>query len=786
MLVDLLLPFAVALALFVLPGYAWAAWLHRDDRFAWPLRLTLGFVWSFALFSLLSGPFLWFGGTFGGFLAAVYVCWPVYGLMSGWLWIKARGTASSPASVDTAVDHAEPGDERPPNGPAWVAYGMAAVYGLAAVCCLSLWSAGQSEVQERIVCFSPLLIAWGWIAALLLRRRLAPLLRFTADDEKPAPALWTIVAVLLIGCQAVASEILFRPDWDDCFNLAAVRDYQEAPFLNARNPISRDPGAVNATHRVLGLELWGSVLCHVTDADPQTLFHTLLPGLLVLACYGCYAALLGEVVPRRWVPVSLVGLSAYFVFGICGPYGGANHFLIRVWQGKSLVAHLALPLMAAMLLRFARRRDFASWATLVAAVCAGLGFSSSAIFLGPAAIGCLALALLPSVCGGHRPGVGQAVRFLAAAAAACLPLALEGGAILWSMRRGEQVGHSGAPTAAVSATGHSVHVWFSILNDSSTSRGCSDLLWLFGLPWLGLLLIECRRRAYPVFYPILLVLTAANPVFCFPVATYLTSKDAYYRLFWLLPIGPGLGLLFALLGRLTTKLATTASPRSSLHFPLVAALASGILLAALPGVFVWGPENHNGPFMAPGVGQNLQKMPPDLRIIVERLESDPNVAEHPILSGEEVASFLTPSSSRFSYVLTRLFYLPGFGKDPEDRAATERYFLLQAAYAGPYAEDLRKWRYLVGESAALSPEMLHNADRLPPLRQADRLPRLADLPELVERYRVDYIITSPPLWLDGSGGEGPRQELIASRAELLSRLGYREIYQGRDYSLWQR
>jgi hypothetical protein len=118
--------------------------------------------------------------------------------------------------------------------------------------------------------------------------------------------------------------------------------------------------------------------------------------------------------------------------------------------------------------------------------------------------------------------------------------------------------------------------------------------------------------------------------------------------------------------------------------------------------------------------------------------------------------------------------------------ATELYFLLQASYAGKYAEELRKWRYLVGESTVLSPEMLRNADRLPALPEADRLPRAADLPDLVQRYRVDYIITSPPLWLDGSGGEAPREELIAGRAELLNELGYREIYHGQDYSLWQR
>jgi hypothetical protein len=611
-----------------------------------------------------------------------------------------------------------------------------------------------------------------------------------------------MAAGLLIVCQAAAASVVFRPDWDDCFNLAAVRDYQESPFLNSRNPISLDPGAVNVTHRVLCLELWGSVLCHLTGADPQSLFHSLLPGLLVLACYVAYAGLIGQIVPRRWVSLSLVGLSAYFVFGLCGPYGGTNHFLIRIWQGKALLPHLAMPITATMLLRFARRRGLASWASLVASVCAGLGFSTSAIFLDAALIGCLSLAILPTMLRRHRGGrqatvsagreqavrapVWQALRFLAAAAAACLPLAVEALAILAGMQRGEEVGHSGAPVAASSTALHSFQVWFSNLDGTTIRQGCADLLWLFALPLLGLLLCERRRLAYPVVYPVLLLATFANPWLCYPVATYVTSKDAYYRLFWLFPVGPGLGMTFALLGRLVAKAVPGTDRGLWRHLPLIVAAGGGLLLAAMPGMFVWGPENNNGPYMVTRLGQNLQKMPPDLVQIARLLESDPRAEEHPILGGEEVASFLTPWSSRFRYVMTRLFYLPGFGLEAQYRQATEQYLLLQVAYAGKSADELRKLRYLVGEAATISPELFRRADELPPLPQAALLPQMADVPELIERHRVDYLITSPPLWLEGPGNDEARKELIAQRREFLRQLEYQEIYAGDDYSLWRR
>jgi hypothetical protein len=789
-----LLPlFAIALALFMLPGLVWVLWLHRGDRFGWPLRVTLGFIWSFALFSLLGGPFLWYGGTFGTFLIVVYNVWPICTLAGLWLSSRSPASANVPEVRETERTQVKRAVTPQRTASALIGYALAAAYGLAGSACLYSWAALQGAAQGRILILSPLLLGIGTLAAVLLRRPLLANLQFTAEDDDEGPLLWTMTAGLLIVCQAAAVSVVFRPDWDDCFNLAAVRDYPESPFLNSRNPISLDPGAVNVTHRVLCLELWGSVLCHLTGADPQTLFHSLLPGLLVLACYAAYAGLIGQIVPRRWVLLSLVGLSAYFVFGLCGPYGGTNHFLIRIWQGKALLPHLAMPVTATMLLRFARRHDFASWASLVASVCAGLGFSTSAIFLDAALIGCLSLALVPTILRGRQETVAAGsgntllgtLKFLGAAAAACLPLAVEGLAILAGMHRGEEVGHSGAPVAANPAASHALQVWFAILDSTTIGQGCADLLWLFLLPLLGLLLCEYRRLAYPVVYPLLLLATFANPWLCYQMATYVTSKDAYYRLFWLFPAGPGLGMTFALLGRLAAKAAHSADRGLWRHLPLIVAAAGGLLLAALPGLFVWGPENNNGPYMVAGLGRNPQKMPPDLVQIARFLESDPHAEEHPILSGEEVASFLTPWSSRFRYVLTRLFYLPGFGVEAQYRQATEPYLLLQVAYAGKSADELRKLRYLVGATATISPELFRQADKLPPLPQADLLPRMAEVPELIRRHRVDYLITSPPLWLAGPGSDDLRRELIAQRGEFLRQLGYQEAYAGNEYSVWR-
>ena len=52
-------------------------------------------------------------------------------------------------------------------------------------------------------------------------------LRFGPADDKPPPLLWSLLAGLLILFQVVGVVAFSRPDWDDCFYLAAALDYQK-------------------------------------------------------------------------------------------------------------------------------------------------------------------------------------------------------------------------------------------------------------------------------------------------------------------------------------------------------------------------------------------------------------------------------------------------------------------------------------------------------------------------------------------------------------------------------
>ena len=779
--------FVTACAAFVLPGYWWTTWLHRLDDYRWPMRVTLGFVWSFALFSVLATPFLWFGASSRAFDHAFAALWAVFVPLSFGLWCiqrrRARHPAEGTAGTVPRTAQASPGETTPSDRQTisqciprlfWVAFGG---YAVIASVVVYLWSGQDMALQVKLLAASPLVLLIGSGLAYRFRRELAPWLRFTSDDDRAAPKAWSAVAVAVILLQAIGSTIYFRPDWDDCYYLAAVLDYQESPSLNDRDPTTRDLIGVNAPHRAMCLELWGAVLCRLAGTDPQTLFHSLLPGPLVLAAYAAYAALFGQIVPRRWIPLALIGLYAYSLWGIGEQLGAANHFLIRIWQGKAVLLHLALPMIAAMLIQFCRQGVRRSWLSLEATVCCALGFSSSAIYLGGILIGCLSLALLTSIRGGR-------VRFLVLSAVACLPLVAEGAAILVDSNIGVPLATDLPSSSGQRSLSDSLFWAFNLLFYDARSSTVG-VLWLLTLPLSALLLVDSRRQAYPVLYPLILLVTFANPFFAWWIADHVCTVDCYYRLFWLFPVGPGLGVFFALLGRFVARTAEARQPVGKAFLPLAVVIVGALTIARLPGKYVWSQDNRIDSFMFPRAWPDVHKMSPDLRAIAGLLQNDPRVEEHPILCGEDVTSFLTPWSPRFRYILLRTFYLEGSGLDPSQRDATQRYFLSLFAHNGKFAEAAYAARLMVGQVPDLEPALLDGTVTLPTSTYRDG-PRLSDVPRLLDHYKVQYIITSPPLWISGPDRDAFIERLLSEREELFQELGFRKVYVGQEHALWKR
>ncbi len=751
--------FAVLLALFALPGYAWVGWLHREDPPDRATRVVLGWVWSFAVFALATGPFLWLHGNRTTCLVTAGAAWCAFALVAALLYARSARREKEAAVRAATPKESRPAPVRPQpapdtNGGLAVLVLYAGLVGAV----LGLWATGGEPRHIWITRAFPLVLLLGALLALALRRRWGSLLRLGPEDDAPPPRLWSVLAGALILFQAVGVLFYTRPDWDDCFCLAATLDYQQVETLNAQEPTHREGFPMPPIYLLMCWELSGATLGRAAGLAPLVVYHTALPALLVLASYAAYRSLLAELLPRRWVPLALLGLCGFHLWGISTLSNASNHFLVRIGQGKAVLLHIALPLTAMALIRFARQPGPRWWLTLCACVVAGLGLSTSALFLGVSLVACAVPVLLPAAPAGRR------VAFAAGSALALAPT-LGVGFLIWSAVHNDTVfDRPGGYT--------SWQRWFAEW-DMYAGRGSAEVVWFLALPLLFVLLGGRRGRAYLVGMPAVLLLTFGNPFLYAEVAAKMTSGLTYYRLFWLYPVGMGLGVLLALLARLAGKAAAGFGVDES-RAALTACLLGLFGSAALPGVFVWGDANSVGAFLTPGPVENLEAMPPDLKVIARLLADQPDIEGRRIVCGEEVASFLTPFDRRFRYVTTRqgytIYYVGRYNSASE---AAERLYLTDAIRLGPDFPWLTEqgWEMIVFTVAA-------RKDPPPP----DPWPTLERLPDLLDRYGVGYAIASPAVGYNVA--ESRRLTLVRDRT--LSENGFRRVYRGVDYSLWKR
>jgi hypothetical protein len=736
------------LAAIVLPGFGVATYLHRGDRFHWTFRAALGFAYSIALFGLLSWPFLWFRGQFQHLLWVLYPTWVVYGLLGAVCFLRGRRAPKDYYEADAAVPSkpakaASPGQRRAARIVLLGALAVAATFAF-------IWPRLQPESYPAflaslgVVLVGMAVAAWRWGGVL------APLVRFTEADHLPAPALWWAVALAAVIASAASAVAYDRPDWDDGYYEAAMLDYESAPALNDQEPVLREGLPVQTAQRALCWELGGAVLCRISGLSPAVLFRTALSGFIVLLAYAAYTGLLGECVPRRWVPLALLGLCAVHAWGISGNYTVIGYLLPRPSQGKTVLAHVAVPLCACLMMRVRARPRIGVGVSLLAVVIFGLTLSLSGIFLLFMLLVVLGTAL--ALCAGRLP-----FRRLWPAALVLGPILLAGTALRSAM---SGVLEGGAVSLRLSDPA----VWFSILHGPYAGDGSAEVVWVLTLPLLAALVPRGPAKGYLVIFPILLFLTFGNPLLHDLVATLLTSHATYFRHWWLYPVGPGLAVLLALSARL---LSASFGRLSSAWWPLAAAGAGLALSWVLPGLYVWSPRNNylGTPLTAPHLAENAEKMPAGLLAIARRLSDDPDISRYRILCDLQAASFLGPYSRDFHFVHARwrdtASLLLHAGRP---REALERVLLAQLLVYDqpiePFPPPPAQLSKDVGEAVA--------AALLAPEVTAEPLP---DLAALLARYRVKYVITMP--------GQGTRS------GKVFEECGYRVVLDEGGCQLWQ-
>jgi hypothetical protein len=359
----------------------------------------------------------------------------------------------------------------------------------------------------------------------------------SARDPRWLP--W-LVHILALAC-ALFTLAAFRPRTDDAFyvNMAVtIADYPdlalfsrdmihgpETPYL----PLQQ----LFPPYRVHSFESLAGLISYWTGIEAVAVLHFGLAtffGWLTPIAIGRALRLLA---PRAWL-LGLVATLAYYMIEGSASRGFSNQAFVRLFNGKSALLTVGVPLLIVYGVRFAQRPTWPRFALLALAQIGGMGLSSTGIWLSPALAGLAVLAAVPSV---RAALVTLPLTLLSSGYVVAVGLWVRGQMSVPEVATALVKGVPGKGTGPGAGLGLLGWVSEPMLGNETTILAT---LALFGFA-AAVAESAVVLRLFSVI-GLFLFAVLANPWIAKLVAATITGKLTYERIFWLAPIPLGLGI----------------------------------------------------------------------------------------------------------------------------------------------------------------------------------------------------------------------------------------------------
>jgi hypothetical protein len=347
----------------------------------------------------------------------------------------------------------------------------------------------------------------------------------------------------------------------------------------------------------------------------------------------------------RGALLGAVAICAYLCVDGVSHNGFGNYALVRIWHGKVLLLALGVPLFAAFALDWLERPRRAAWLRLLLGSVAADGLTSTALFLLPL----LALALGA----GHLAARGPSRRSL-------LELVGLGAALVHGVALGLFLRLETDP-ADYRYLGFEVGFPETFLGQLALVFPPATpiaIVAFLGSVVACLVWLPAERRRFLLGWLAGGIAFALNPLVMPLVVEQLTTPNAYWRVFYVLPFPLTLGAAAALLAerRLWSFRAMLAA---------AAVLAAG---AAAANALAPGPTTLGGLSFAPGSWKLRPGLADELRALAS------HAAPGPMLAPYDVSSTLPLVSSAFPQASVEGYFLVHFARrEARAEEATSRH-----------------------------------------------------------------------------------------------------------------
>jgi hypothetical protein len=174
------------------------------------------------------------------------------------------------------------------------------------------------------------------------------------DDDKPQGKWWILFfcgALVLIFLQAIGTGLFQHIDDDDSRFIVEQVIAVDGDSMYKENVVGGRLEYWNVGDMKKDMiSPWAMFMAlgsKVSGIAPAIFSHKFFPIYMVLMCYAVYALLGMKLFPnsREKLSIFLIFVCALNIYGYFSTHTTQAVFLLRIWQGKAIVAALMIPLM---------------------------------------------------------------------------------------------------------------------------------------------------------------------------------------------------------------------------------------------------------------------------------------------------------------------------------------------------------------------------------------------------------------------------------------------------------
>lgn len=218
-----------------------------------------------------------------------------------------------------------------------------------------------------------------------------------------------LLFLAFVGFQLYMALTRASFDGDDAYYVVESLMTQQSNAMYKNLPYTGRSSPIDIRHALAVFPIWIAFVAVKADMHATVVSHMVMPLILIPLSYMTYyeiakalfavsAKETGDKSCRENIPVFMIIMAMFQMFGNVSIYTNETFFLTRTWQGKSVAANLVIPMIFLLLLwLFAdeknreKGRSTGLWIMLVclnmtAGICSSLAVFLIAILLGAAAL----------------------------------------------------------------------------------------------------------------------------------------------------------------------------------------------------------------------------------------------------------------------------------------------------------------------------------------------------------------------------------------------------------------